>query len=138
MQVIGCQFDIAWEDKAANFERVRALVSDISVEQGALLVLPEMFATGFSMQLENILEQEQGPTQQFLSQLAREIGAYVIGGVATASADGRGRNEALVVDPQGKEILRYCKLHPFSLGGEDKHFVPGDETDCFQWGAFRV
>src|SRR5262245_3771386 len=90
MQVIGCQFDIAWEDKAANFERVRALVSDISVEQGALLVLPEMFATGFSMQLENVVEQEQGPTQQFLSQLARETGAHVIGGVATLSADGRG------------------------------------------------
>jgi omega-amidase len=138
MQVIGCQFDIAWEDKAANFERVRALVHDMSVEPGALLVLPEMFATGFSMQLEKIVEREQGPTQQFLSQLARETRVYVIGGVATDSADGRGRNEALVVDPQGNEILRYCKLHPFSFGGENKHFLPGDETACFHWGAFQV
>jgi predicted amidohydrolase len=138
MQVIGCQFDIAWEDKAVNFDRAAALVGDISVEPGALLVLPEMFATGFSMQLENILEPEQGPTQQFLCQLARQTGAYVIGGVATASADGRGRNEALVVDPQGNEILRYCKLHPFSLGGEDKHFVRGSETASFHWGEFHV
>jgi len=138
MQVIGCQFDIAWEDKAANFDRVHALVRNISVEPGALVVLPEMFATGFSMRLENIVEPKQGPTQQFLSDLARETGAYVIGGVATASADDRGRNEALVLDPQGKEVLRYCKLHPFSLGGEDEHFVPGDETACFQCGTFRV
>ena len=107
MQVIGCQFDIVWEDKAANFERVRALVTDTTVEPGALIVLPEMFATGFSMRLENIVEPQQGPTQQFLSQLARETGAYVIGGVATSNQDGRGRNEALVVDPEGKEILRY-------------------------------
>src|SRR6185369_16630432 len=124
MQVIGCQFDIVWEDKAANFDRVRALVKDASVERGALIVVPEMFATGFSMRLETILEPEQGPTQQFLSQLARETGAYVIGGVAISNRDGRGRNEALVVDPQGRDILRYCKLHPFSLGGEDKHFAP--------------
>jgi len=138
MQVIGCQFDIVWEDKAANFDRVRALVKDASVERGALIVLPEMFATGFSMRLETILEPEQGPTQQFLSQLARETGAYVIGGVAISNRDGRGRNEALVVDPQGRDILRYCKLHPFSLGGEDKHFAPGEETCSFGWGPFNV
>jgi predicted amidohydrolase len=138
MQVIGCQFDIVWEDKAANFERVRALVTDTTVEPGALIVLPEMFATGFSMRLENIVEPQQGPTQQFLSQLARETGAYVIGGVATSNQDGRGRNEALVVDPEGKEILRYCKLHPFSLGGEDKHFAPGEETCSFACGPFHV
>jgi omega-amidase len=138
MQVIGCQFDIVWESKPANFECVRALLKNTSVEPGALIVLPEMFATGFSMQVENIVEPAQGPTQQFLSQLARDTGAFVAGGVVTPNADGRGRNEALVVDPQGKEILRYCKLHPFSLAGEDKHFARGDETCSFAWGPFRV
>jgi predicted amidohydrolase len=43
-----------------------------------------------------------------------------------------------VVDPQGKEVLRYCKLHPFSLAGEDKHFARGDATRSFGWGPFRV
>jgi predicted amidohydrolase len=138
VQVIGCQFDIAWEDKDANFERVRALLKDANVEPGALIVLPEMFATGFSMHVERIAEQAAGPTQKFLSQLARDAGAYVVGGVAVAGADGRGRNEAVVIDPSGSEILRYCKLHPFSLGGEDEKFVRGDETCSFAWGPFRV
>jgi len=138
MNVVALQFDIAWENKPANFERVRALLKDASVEPGALVVLPEMFATGFSMHVEGIAESTTGQTQQFLSQLARDTNAYVIGGVATRIADGRGRNEALVVDPTGREIQRYCKLHPFSLGGEDKHFSRGDDTCSFTWGSFRV
>ncbi len=138
MQLIGCQFDIAWENKQANFERVRALLKDLPVDRDALIVLPEMFATGFSMRAESIAEPAQGPTHQFLSQLARETESYVLGGVATLGADGLRRNEALVVDPNGTEILRYCKLHPFSLGGEDKHYARGEVTCSFSWGPFRV
>jgi omega-amidase len=138
VQVIGCQFDIVWEDKEANFERVRALLNGVSVEKDALIVLPEMFTTGFSMRVESTAEWADGPTHQFLSQLARDTKAYVIGGVATLGSDGRGRNEALMMDSTGKEIARYCKLHPFSLGGEDKHFTAGEATCSFAWGPFRV
>jgi len=138
VQVIGCQFDIAWEDKAANFERIRGLLKDANVEPDALIVLPEMFATGFSMHVERIAEQAAGPTQKFLSHLARDTGAVVVGGIVSADENGRGRNEALVIDSNGSEILRYCKLHPFSLGGEDKKFMRGDETRSFSWGPFHV
>jgi len=138
MRVIGCQFDIAWEDKPANFDRVRTLFKNTSVEPESLIVLPEMFATGFSMHLERVMEPAQGPTQQFLSQLARDTGAYAVGGVVTPNVDGRGRNEALVVDPQGNEILRYCKLHPFSPGGEDRRYARGENTCSFTWGPFCV
>src|SRR5205814_176165 len=98
MQVIGCQFDIAWENKPANYDRVRELLKNTSIEPGALIVLPEMFATGFSMNVDHTAESANGPTQQFLSQLARDTGAYVMGGIVSINADGRGRNEALVVD----------------------------------------
>src|SRR5262245_39171653 len=131
MQVIGCQLEIVWENKEANFDRVGARLENAKVEPGALVVLPEMFATGFSMNLEKILEEEQGRTVEVVSQLARHRRAYVIGGVAAGSADGRGRNEAIVVDPQGNEILRYCKVHLVSPGGEDKHYARGDETHAF-------
>ena len=49
MQVACCQFDIAWEDKPANFRKVAAMVREAELEPGTLLLLPEMFATGFSM-----------------------------------------------------------------------------------------
>jgi predicted amidohydrolase len=43
-----------------------------------------------------------------------------------------------VIDPAGQEILRYCKLHPFTLGGEDQNYARGDETCSFTCGPFRV
>ncbi len=43
-----------------------------------------------------------------------------------------------MIDPRGREILRYCKLHPFSFGGEDKYFARGDETCSFACGSFRI
>jgi omega-amidase len=138
MQLLGLQFDIAWEDKPTNFAKVRKLISGAKIEPGALLVLPEMFATGFSMNVAKTTEAPEGPTKQFLSQLASDTKAYVIGGVASANGDGRGRNESLVIDPTGKEILRYCKLNPFSPGGESIHHAKGDQTFAVDCGPFRV
>ena len=80
MQIIACQLDIAWEDKAANHERVRALLAGATIEPGALIVLPEMFATGFSMHVDTIAEADDGPTHRFLAELATAI-----------SSDGRWR-----------------------------------------------
>ena len=49
MQIACCQFDVAWEDKPANYRKVRAMVASARLDAGAMLLLPEMFATGFSM-----------------------------------------------------------------------------------------
>jgi predicted amidohydrolase len=138
VQIVGCQLDIVWEDPQANYQQVRALLAKKTIQSGALIVLPEMFATGFSMATERTAEPANGPTIQFLQQLAREYSAFIIGGVTTQNGDGRGRNEAVVVDPAGKEILRYCKLHPFSPGGENLHFARGDSTKSFACQQFQV
>ena len=52
MHVVAVQFDVRWEDKAANFTRVRELLKDSAVPAGSLIVLPEMFSTGFSLNLD--------------------------------------------------------------------------------------
>lgn len=138
MQIIGCQLDIAWEDKPANFARVRSLLATTAVEPGALVVLPEMFATGFSMHVDTIAESEDGPTERFLSELAREHQCFVMAGVVTRAADGRGRNEALVIGPTGNPTARYCKLHPFSYAGETKHYQAGEGIILFPCHDFQV
>jgi omega-amidase len=138
VQLIGCQFDIAWENKPANYQRVRSLLEQQPIRPGALIVLPEMFATGFSMATERTAEPVDGPTVTFLQQMARDYSACVIGGVTTQNGDGRGRNEAVVIDPAGNEVVRYCKLHPFSPGGESLHFIRGDETKLFDCEEFEV
>src|SRR5215211_6174516 len=124
MKLIGVQFDIVWEDRAANFAKVRAMLRSNSPSRNAgvsshckgLIVLPEMFSSGFSMNLDRTLETDARESEAFLSEVAREHGAYVVGGQSTRGPDGRGRNEAVVVGPGGNVVARYAKLHPFSMG----------------------
>ncbi len=138
MQIIACQTDIVWENKPANHDRVRGLLSSRPIEPGALLVLPEMFATGFSMHVDSIAEPAGGETQTFLAELAKDFRSFVLGGVVTRAADGRGRNEAVVYGPLGQEVTRYCKLHPFSYAGESKYYQAGETGALFTCHEFQV
>ncbi len=138
MQIVGCQLDIAWENKRANQQRVRTMLSAVSIQPGALVVLPEMFATGFSMNVAVIAEPVGGETQQFLAELARDLKSFVLAGVVTRAVDGRGRNEAVVFGPEGQALARYCKLYPFSYAGETRHYQAGEGVVVFEWHDFEV
>jgi predicted amidohydrolase len=139
MKVVGVQMDIAWEDKRANFAKVETLLAAETIAPDSLIVLPEMFATGFSMNVDKICERESGETETFLGSLAEKYQSCVIGGVVTRAHDGRGRNEALFIEPSGKDrVSRYCKRHPFSYGGEDKHYAPGREIAVVRTGGLSI
>lgn len=138
MQVVACQLDIAWEDKPENFRRVREMLSAAPPQPGALVVLPEMFATGFSMHVGTIAEEFDGPTHAFLAGLAKDFRAYVAGGVVTRGAEGRGRNEARVLGPDGETVARYTKMQPFSLAGEKKYYEAGAGVVMFPWHDFTA
>ena len=56
MNVVALQFDIAWENRKANFDTVRRLLTKSAVSPGSLIVLPEMFSTGFSMDVSKLAE----------------------------------------------------------------------------------
>ena len=76
MQIIGLQLDSVWENKAANHNKVRSLLDKARPQAGALVVLPEMFATGFSMNVAAIHD-ESRETQDFLSRAAAERNIYL-------------------------------------------------------------
>ena len=139
MQVACCQFDIAWEDKPANFRRVRAMVRAASPAPETLLLLPEMFATGFTMNVAATAEPLEGPTAAFLSDLAKGNGIHVLGGaVVTDAATGRPRNEALAFDPGGRMVCHYAKAYPFSPTREHEYHAAGEHTALFDWSGVRV
>ncbi|MBI2948788.1 MAG: carbon-nitrogen family hydrolase [Verrucomicrobia bacterium] len=138
MRIVACQLDCAWEDKKANYAKVRSLLDAASIPAGALVVLPEMFSTGFSMNVAGIREAEPSETETFLANTARHCSAFVLGGLVTQAEDGRGRNEAVVFGPDGERLCRYGKIHPFSFGGETKHYAGGNEVVTFQWQDFVV
>src|SRR5262249_2061974 len=105
MHLVCCQHDIAWEDKARNFERVLRLLAEAKVSPGSLILLPEMFATGFSMNVEAIADPENGEVQAFLAELARAHQSTVIGGVARRAPHlPKGNNRALVISPTGQVL----------------------------------
>lgn len=138
MWVHGCQLDIAWEDKQANFTKARDLIAGAGAgaEPGCLIVLPEMFATGFSMDTSKIAEGASGETAGFLSELASERQCTAVGGVVSAG-QGRFFNEALVVSASEDELARYRKMHLFSPAGEDEHYSAGEAPVVFEHGGFR-
>ncbi|MCB1063339.1 MAG: carbon-nitrogen family hydrolase [Verrucomicrobiae bacterium] len=142
LKVIACQYDIAWEDRAANFDRVRELLGkngggDFS---GGLIVLPEMFATGFSMNLEATTEPEGAPAINFMRELASQHEAAVMGGFVTQSEnkDKFGRNELRVVAPSGDELARYQKIRTFRYTQEFDFYERGREIVTFHWGGLKI
>jgi len=138
MNIIGIQLDSVWEDKPANHEKARRLIEKAEPRAGSLIVLPEMFATGFSMNVAAIHDSDSRETQTFLSRTAAEHNIYLLAGVVTKDADGRGRNECVVYAPDGREHVRYCKMQPFTLGGESDHYVAGRDVCLFEWNGFSV
>lgn len=136
--VYAVQFDIVWENKAANFRKVEALVEAAEPAPGSLVVLPEMFACGFSMNLAVTRQCAEREDEAFLSGLARKHGVFVAGGVVSCGTGEMGRNEAVVFSPEGNVVARYTKIHPFSLGGESKGHEAGTEIVTFEWGGFVV
>ena len=138
MKLFCCQTDIVWENKPANHTRVRKLLDQARPPRDSMVLLPEMFATGFSMNVAGIHEDQPGESETFLARTARELGVYLTGGVVSLTQDGRGRNESVLFSPQGSEVARYAKMQPFTLGGEASSYVAGDRIVTFPWQGIAV
>ena len=136
MKVAGIQMDIVWEDPVANFKRAEEMVKEAVAEGARLVVLPEMFATGFSMDAQ-LVAGFADRTREFLSGLAREVSAHVLGGYGEP-ADPRPANACSIFDPEGSEILHYRKIHPFSMADEDVHYLAGETVETAEVEGVRV
>jgi len=138
VNVIALQSDIAWENKAANFNKVRRLLADAAPEKDALVALPEMFATGFTMNTAAMPDSYGGETEQFLSATAAEFGVCLVAGAPVRGRDGRARNKALVFSPSGDLLAFYAKMRPFTPGGESGHYVAGERPVVFSWRDWTI
>ncbi len=138
MNLLLCQFDLVWEDRPANHARVEAMLEAHRPAAGSLLVLPEMFNSGFSMNVATITETPERPGERFLAGLARRWNISILAGLVETAGDGRGYNTALLVGPEGRERARYHKLHPFSFAGEDRHYHPGEQVVTVPLDGFTM
>lgn len=138
MRVAACQLDIVWENKSANHAKINAMLDTAKLATGTLFILPEMFATGFSMNVAGIAENRALESTTFLAKLAKDRGLFVMAGIVTSGPEGKGRNQSVVFSPEGKEIARYSKMQPFALAGELDHYAPGNEIVTFQCQEFLI
>ena len=138
MNIAAIQLDSVWEAPRANFAKVERLLAATPPEAGSLIVLPEMFGTGFSIDLSKTMGGESRETEAFLRTLAIRHRCPVVGGVVNPSTDGRGRNESVAFAADGTLLARYVKQRPFSGAGESDVHEPGSETVLFPLGGFTV
>lgn len=138
MKIYAVQHNILWEDKAANFALVSSMLETARPEAGSLIVLEEMFATGFTSNVAKTKEPAEGETQRFLKLLATKYQCAVIGGLVGCSPDGRGQNEALALGPDGGELVRYAKIRPFSGGDEHLVHQAGKKVLTFDFGGLKI
>jgi omega-amidase len=139
MKVYAVQPDLTWEDKEANFSRILSLVEKKKVHPGSLIVLPETFATGFSMNLPVTTEREPEKTESFLGNLAKRKKCWVTGGLVEPATDGqKGINRSVSFSPDGQKLCSYGKIHPAAFFGEDKVHNPGDRVEVFPLNDFMV
>lgn len=125
MKVAAIQHDIVWADRQANFAALETPIRDAAASGARLVVLSEMFSTGFVVDRDDIGEPVGGPSSEFLSRMSQRHGVWLAGSCPEVEPDDpRPYNSLVVSSPDGRQN-RYRKIHPFTYGGEDKHFRPG-------------
>lgn len=128
------QCELAWEQPEDNRRQIGALI-DGEDTRTDLIVLPEMFTTGFSMNALANAEEPGGATEQWLLQLARERDCAITGSIAVRAGDGV-YNRMLFATPAG--VQYYDKRHLFRMAGEDKRYLPGRERVIVPWRDWRI
>lgn len=132
------QSQLHWEDPHANRSQFSEKIASIS-EETHLIVLPEMFTTGFTMNALPLAEQANGPTLQWMQQWAKEKGCAITGSLIVTEG-GNYYNRLYFVHPNG-DFEQYDKRHTFTLAGEHKVFSAGREAlyvDYLGWKIFPL
>lgn len=132
------QTELAWEKPADNRKHIEDMIEAriCSLEQPTdLLVLPEMFTTGFSMNALANAEEPCGPTQQWMQAIAQRLDCALTGSIAV-HADGGVYNRMLFVTPE--TVAHYDKRHLFRMAGEHKRYLAGDQRIIVNWRGWRI
>jgi predicted amidohydrolase len=129
------QTQLHWEDKNANLQMLEGKIDSIS-EQTHVVVLPEMFSTGFSMKPEELAETMEGPTVQWMKKAAASKRVILTGSVIIEE-EGNYFNRLIWMLPNG-QYGYYDKRHLFAYGEEDKHYSAGTKRLIASVNGWKV
>lgn len=135
LRVTLIQRELTWESPTANRFCFAADIAALG-NTTDLIVLPEMFTTGFSMAAEKNAENEAEITLPWLNALAAKHAAAIVGSLAVRDK-GRIYNRLLFVTPDGKHRI-YDKRHLFRMSDEDQHYAAGNSKLIVEWRGWRI
>jgi omega-amidase len=134
LKITTLQLDLVWENKAQNIENIHKILRGLP--QTDVIVLPEMFTTGFSMTPEKWAESMFGDTFNWMKAKAQEHNAAITGSFICAEK-GQYYNRLIWMQPDGI-FFKYDKRHLFSLAGEQHHYTQGTERITIEWRGWRI
>lgn len=135
MKIAILQAPLAWENPVANRINFEETINTIE-EKVDLIVLPEMFTSGFTMHSHLVAEPMQGETMVWLQQLAKAKNVAITGSLVITDK-GNCYNRLVFVFPSG-EVQFYDKRHLFTLAGEDKKYKAGKEKVIIDYLGWKI
>lgn len=129
------QTNLVWESPKQNLKQLEEKIT--SINDGIdLIVLPEMFTSGFTMNAEAVAESMDGPSVQWLKSLAKQKNAAITGSIVIKE-DSLYFNRLIFAEPSGK-ISTYDKKHTFTLAGENKVYTAGKEKVIIKYKDWSI
>ena len=135
MKIALIQIPLVWEDPKLNRAYIEQKINTLESDTD-LVVLPEMFTTGFTMQPERVAETMQGKTIVWIQALAKAKNCAITGSLVIIE-EGNYYNRLLFVFPSG-EIHYYNKRHLFTLAGEDKSYTKGSQKLIIEYRGWKI
>jgi omega-amidase len=135
MKISVIQPEVAWENKSLNFQILSGLLTPL-FNKTDIVILPEMFSTGFSMNPEVLSEPSSGETFLWMKKIAKS-GNFGVCGSFIVKENSNFFNRWVFVSPD-KETWHYDKHHLFTMGGEDRLFTTGNSRLNFSFRGVRI
>ena len=131
LTIAAVQYNIVWQEKEKNFLRLNTLLQNVEAD---VIILPEMFQTGFSMESEKLAENENDLTLAWMQQTAKAKNAALTGSFIVKENNNY-YNRLFWVNPDGK-YYTYNKRHLFRMAGEHRYFSPGKTKNIIEYKGF--
>ncbi|WP_166386856.1 nitrilase family protein [Polaribacter sp. 11A2H] len=135
LNIVGIQSDLAWENPAKNLTFFEQKINTLS-KNTDLVVLPEMFTSGFTMNPKKVAEKMDGKSISWMLKMATENN-FAICGSLVISEQGNFYNRLVFIHPSGK-IETYNKRHSFTLAAEDKVYTSGTEKLIVNYKGWKI
>jgi omega-amidase len=134
LKVSTIQSKLEWEQIDLNLSNLESIIEDLPPTD--VIILPEMFSTGFTMNAEKLAEEPDGKTTMWIHAMAKKTGALLMGSIICKDAN-QYYNRLIIANPDGI-IDHYDKRHLFRMAKEDETFSFGSDRKIFGWKGWNI